>query len=189
MKTIVFLCVSICTLLVSFGARAESAFYKCTAKVTTYRTDDTRTVQGKSWEFIARDLESAERIARNAWSKIDDPTKISSIVVENLKCEKPAFSKKKATPKSGYPTPYTPPPPIPTAKTAKPMNRTWTCRVKTRWHVGAKSGDVDETWSDIEAPSESAAMGIAIFRTQSRLKALSLAGTNPTWSRTDVKCS
>ncbi len=107
-----------------------------------------------------------------------------------LKCWKPKFSAAKVRSETGgYDKPYVPPPPIPKAQVAKPVSRTWTCRVKLRWHVGARYGDVDETWSDIEAPSESAAMGLAIFRSQSRLLALSLAGTKPAWSKTDAKCS
>lgn len=82
-----------------------------------------------------------------------------------------------------------PMPTLPPKQAAKPSTRTWTCRVKLTWQVGARRGSVDETWSDIEAPSEAAAMGAAIFRSQSRLMALTLNGTRPAWPKTDVKCS
>jgi hypothetical protein len=142
---------------------------------------------GRSREFKAESQGDAEGQARAFWSKTSKL--ISSVVVHYVKCTKPEFSKKKVAQKNHYETPYRPPPPIPPAKAPKPSARVWSCRVKLRWHVGPRHGDVDETWSNIEAPSEAAAMGLAIQRSQARLKALSLSGTNPTWSKTDATCT
>lgn len=80
-------------------------------------------------------------------------------------------------------------PPVPKSQVAqKPKSKTWACRVKLKWQVGDRTG-VHEGTYDIEAATEAAAMGRAIFEAQSHLKARTLAGTNPTWVKTDVKCS
>lgn len=169
--------------LVPSMAFAASAFWKCTASITINYNDDTSVTNGRSREFKADSQGAAEGIARAFWSKTSKV--ISSVIVHYIRCTKPAMSDKKAKTER---KPFVPPP-IPPAKAAKPMDRVWTCRVKLTWHVNARSGKVDETWSDIEAPSEAAAMSIAIQRSQGRLKALTLAGTNPTWGKTDATCT
>ncbi len=178
-------------LLVSVDASAESAWWKCTASVTTNYKDDTSRTNGRSREFKAESEADAIGQARAYWSKISTApiSNISSVIVHYVKCTKPEFSKKKAAQKNHYDTPYKAPPPIPPAKAPKPASRTWTCRVKLTWQVGPRKGFVDEVWSDIEAVSEADAIGQALRRSQGRLMALTLSGTRPAWPKTDVSCS
>jgi hypothetical protein len=173
--------------LIAAPAYTEVALWKCSASVTTNYSDDTTTKNGVSREFQASSEAQAISIATIYWSAIPKhPTNpISSKFVSGVKCAKPKFSKKKSE-RDGKTQPA---PPLPPITKAKPSLRAWTCRVKLTWQVGARKGSVDETWDDIEATSEAQAMGLAIQRSQSRLKALSLAGTNPTWPSTDAKCS
>lgn len=166
-------------------AHAEDPWWECTA--TRRWTVDGAKKHGQSSGRVRAADENAAMVAMLVkWhGQFSTPSEWTG-----LKCWKPKFSAAKVRSETGgHNKPYTPAPAPPPATTAKPTTRTWTCRVKLRWHVSARYGDVDETWGDIEAPSEAAAMGLAIFRSQSRLKALSLSGTNPTWSRTDVKCT
>lgn len=159
----------------------------CTASVTTHYRDDTTQKNGRSREFKAASLEAAEHDAMVYWSKISTApiSNISSVIVHYVRCEKRSTSPKKASAKKRPVVPL----PMPLAKAPKLLMRTWTCRVKLTWQVGPRRGSVDETWSDIEATTEASAMGAALFRSQSRLMALSLAGTRPAWPSTDVKCT
>jgi hypothetical protein len=173
--------------LFAVPASAEVEFWKCSASVTTNYSDDATTKNGVSREFQASSEAQAISIATVYWSSIPKhPTNpISSKFVSGVKCAKPEFSKKKGE-RDGRTSPA---PPLPPVTKAKPSLRAWTCRVKLTWQVGARKAHVDETWDDIEATSEAQAMGLAIQRSQSRLKALSLAGTNPAWPNTNAKCS
>lgn len=168
----------VCATMVFLGAssaRADS--WLCTGSARVQLNSHTWESKPLRANVTATDEKSA-KVAALKWAR--DNMRVMWVEYVKVTCQKvdPAKPAQKPAPT-----------PLPAPKTSKPTNRMWTCRVKTRWHVGARTGDIDETWSDIEAPSEAAAMGQAIFRTQSRAKALSLSGTNPTWSRTEVNCS
>jgi len=174
--------------LVPSTVRAEMAFYRCVGTLISEHKDGTVTRVGASREFEAASEPEAIEEARSYWYYVPPKTHVISTLVKkyatNIRCEKQTFSRKKAKREA----PYVPPPPIPPAQAVKPSTRTWVCRVKLTWQVGPRKGNVDETWDDIEAASEGEAMGKAIARSQARLKALSLAGTNPAWPATDAKC-
>jgi len=174
--------------LVPSTVRAEMAFYRCVGTLISEYKDGSVTRVGANREFEAASEPEAIEEARSHWYYVPPKTHVISTLIKkyatNIRCEKQAFSRKKAKREA----PYVPPPPIPPAQAVKPATRTWVCRVKLTWQVGPRKGNVDETWDDIEAASEGEAMGKAIARSQARLKALSLAGTNPAWPATDAKC-
>jgi len=182
----------VCAAMVFLGASrdalAEKRYFQCTSSSERTYSNGTMTTGGHRREVAGETKEEAEAAYRKE-REASIAAQIASghIVSGNVrwvKCEPTKYSKKKAS-DSFVPVP---PPPLPPAQAPKPSLRQWTCRVKLTWQIGSRRGSVDETWDDIEARSEGEAMGLAIARSQSRLKALSLAGTNPAWPSTDAKC-
>jgi len=81
-------------------------------------------------------------------------------------------------------------PPTYNPKKQAPDERSWYCRVKTKWHMGPKSGLVNEGIY-VTAPNETGAMAAALVRIQERTKTMfsDADRRKVTFTLTEVSCT
>lgn len=128
----------------------------------------------------ANSAKDAEKLAmREVWRtvKLGIPAAVWLVDLSTATC-----NLDKRADKSETPTTYNP-------KKQDPTERSWYCRVKTKWHMGPRSGLVDEGIY-VTAPNETGAMGAALVRIQERVRTMfaDKDKRKVTFSATDVSC-
>lgn len=179
LRYMVGIAVSLCMLVVSFPASAESK-WKCEGKVRTLVALSKRQIWSdipiKLPPFAAQSKNAAESNASiAARTQIEMRETTVSVAYAKMSCVELSAEPLKLGK------------PITTIAPVKIEYR-FSCHVKTTWHLGAKAGKIDKI-VEIPASSEAIAMGLAILRVQEQTRILLFnKATKPTWTETDVKC-